>query len=68
MSYIEEAIYVLMALIPLGAAPRIIYCLCKIVNDPEQEHTYKTRIKNLAAFVAIAECALGVITLLRSYF
>ncbi len=68
MNYIKEAISVLMVLIPLGAAPRIIYCLCKLVNDPDQEHTYKTRIKNLAAFVVIGECALGIITLLRGYF
>lgn len=68
MSYINELIYALMALIPLGATPRVIYCLCKIVGDPDQEYSMKRRIKNLAAFVVIAECALTLITMLRSYF
>lgn len=68
MQYVKEAITVLMIGIPLGATPRIIYCLCKIMGDPDQEYSMKRRIKNLAAFVVIAECALTLINMLRSYF
>lgn len=68
MSYINELIYALMVLIPLGATPRVIYCLCKIVGDPDQEYSMKRRIKNLVAFAVIAECALSLITLFKNYF
>lgn len=68
MKYINEIIYVLMALIPIGAVPRAIYCLCKIMNDAEQEHSYKSRMKNLAAFIVIAECTLSIIKIVRDYF
>ncbi|MBO5282192.1 MAG: hypothetical protein J6J18_06580 [Oscillospiraceae bacterium] len=68
MSYINQIISALMVLIPIGAVPRIIYCLCKILDDAEQEHTYITRIKNLLVFVIIAECALSFINMIRGYF
>ena len=68
MTYAKEAIYALMVLIPIGAVPRIIYCLCKILDDAEQEHTYITRIKNLLLFVIIGECALSLINMIRGYF
>lgn len=68
MSYINELIYALMALIPLGAGARIGYCVCKIMGDPDQEYSMKRRIKNLAAFVVISECALSVISIIKNYF
>lgn len=68
MKHINDIISALMVLIPIGAVPRAIYCLGQIIIDSDQEHSYRTRIKNLFLFVAIAECALTVILLVRSYF
>ena len=68
MNYINQIISALMVIIPIGAVPRVIYCLCKIVDDADQEHSYITRIKNLVAFVIIAECSLSIINLIRGYF
>lgn len=65
---VYDLIYALMAFIPLGAVPRIIYCLCKIMGDPDQEYCMKRRIKNLLAFVVIAECALYLIFAVERYF
>ena len=68
MSYINQIISMLMALIPIGAVPRLIYCLGMIISDSDQENNYRSRIKNLLLFVIIAECALSIILLVRSYF
>lgn len=68
MDQINQIISALMVVIPIGAAPRAISCLGQIISDADQEHTYRTRLKNLFLFVIIAECALSVIQLVRSYF
>ena len=66
-NYPGSLLNVLMGIMPLSAGPRIIYCLCKMMNDPEQRVNYTARIKNLLAFLVIAECALGIIQYLLRY-
>lgn len=68
MNHISEIITAGMVLIPLGAVPRAIYCVNKIMSDPEQEQVYRRRLKNLLVFVVIAECALDVIQIIQKYF
>lgn len=65
---LSSLLYVLMGLVPISAGPRIIYCLCKMMNDPDQRVNYSARIKNLLTFTVIAECVLGIIQYLLRIF
>lgn len=67
MSYINEAINVMLVLIPLGASARVAYCIICIINDPDDEKMYRKRIKNIIWFTIIAECALSIISLIKAY-
>lgn len=65
---LSSLLYVLMGIFPISAGPRIIYCLCKMMNDPDQRVNYSARIKNLLTFIVIAECVLGIIQYLLRIF
>ena len=67
MDTLKEILIALMILIPVAAAPRAIFCIGKIASDPDQDSTYKARLKNLFVFVLIAECALDLIFILQKY-
>ena len=58
---LSSLLNVLMGVFPISAGPRIIYCLCKMMNEPDQRVNYSARIKNLLTFVVIAECVLGIL-------
>lgn len=68
MELINEAINALLILIPLAAVPRFVYCMIKMNVEPEEAQIYKTRMKNLLVFLVIAECAVGLLQLVKNYF
>lgn len=66
---IQDLISVLLVLIPLGAAVRATWILSAMTHAEDGERPgLKRQLKNLLAFVVIAETATGVISLLSSYF
>ena len=51
----KELIVALLALIPVCAVPRAIYCVYKWKSDEEQGTLYRKRLINLLIFIGIAE-------------
>lgn len=67
MDEIQELIHWLLVILPLGVAARIIYCLCCIPTDSENEATNKRRIRNALIFLVLAETVTGLLAVISSY-
>lgn len=68
MDGITTLVGILQILIPLTAAPRLIYCLIYIAMDDDQAASYKRRVRNLLIFVALSECISGIILTIKRYY
>ena len=68
METIQGFITLLLILIPAAGGARIVYCAAAMAADQENAASYKRRIRNLAIFIGLAECAAGVLKLVASYF
>lgn len=67
MDEIQELIHWLLVILPLGVAARIIYCLCCIPTDSENEATNKRRIRNALIFLVLAETVTGLLAVISGY-
>lgn len=67
MDGIYELVALLQILIPLGVVPRVIYCLIYTMIDEDQAATYKRRARNAVLFLVTAECAAGIILVIKNY-
>lgn len=47
---------------------RVAYCFMAMAADSEEEQGYKVRIRNAIIFCVCAECIVGLIALVNSYF
>lgn len=69
MSEIAQLIAYLQILIPLAAAPRIIYCCIMIYVNDEEVKSYKARIRNIIIFIALTETISGLLrVIIPMYF
>ncbi len=68
MAELREVILWLLLILPLGVAARVLYCLCCIPMDSENEATNKRRIKNALIFFVFAECITGLLAVVAGYF
>ena len=68
MSILRSLTYAALALVPVAAAPRAIYCLIKIVMDSDQATLYKQRLKNLGLYVVIAVAVLDLLLLIQNAY
>lgn len=67
MAELQELIRWLLVILPLGVAARIIYCLCCIPTDSENEATNKRRIRNTLIFFVLAETIAGLLSIIANY-
>ena len=67
MEKIQELIRWLLVILPLGVSARIIYCLCCIPTDSDNEATHKRRIRNALVFLVLAETIAGLLTVISNY-
>ncbi len=67
MTELQELIRWLLVILPLGVAARIIYCLCCIPTDSENETTNKRRIRNTLIFFVLAETIAGLLSIIADY-
>lgn len=67
MSTIDSFITALLVLLPASAAVRAIICLIKMQMDSEQASVYKRRLINLLIFTVIAECVMGLLSIVSRY-
>lgn len=64
----RQLLHVLMILLPIGAGVRVAICLIQINSDPEQEATYRRRIRNVLIFFILAQTLLGLLAIVEDYF
>lgn len=67
-AYINQIANVLMVLLTIGAGARIAICLIQINSDPEQEATYRRRIRNVLIFFILAQTLVGLLAIVEDYF
>lgn len=58
----------LQILIAVGAVARGAYCCALWAADQENGQMYKTRLRNLVVFVAVAESIGGLLRIIFDYF
>lgn len=68
MEQVKELTAWLLAILPLAVAARVIYCLCCLPTDPEQEGSYRRRIRNALIFLILAETVTGLIHVVAAYY
>lgn len=64
----RQLLHVLMILLPIGTGVRVAICLIQINSDPEQEATYRRRIRNVLIFFILAQTLLGLLAIVEDYF
>ena len=67
MNEIAELTLLLQILIPIAGGVRIMAC-CIYMSMDEDPTPYKRRIRNALIFIAVAECAGGVLSIALRYF
>lgn len=56
----------MLYILPSLAALRALICAVKIQLDDDDAYKYKTRLKNMLVFTAIAECVFGLIGIIMN--
>ncbi|MEG1752505.1 MAG: hypothetical protein RR234_01190 [Christensenella sp.] len=67
MEIIDDLITFFLIAIPAAAAVRIIYCVIN-ASFREERQFYTKKAQNALIFTIIAECAVGFINVVLSYF
>lgn len=67
MDTIKDLLSFSLILIPVAASARIVACLIYMQMD-EDGSAYKKRIRNALIFTVLAECVVGLLDLVASYF
>lgn len=52
----------------LAAGTRLLYCLIRIMGNPDEAKTYTKKIINMLIFLVFANTALVTMTLVENYF
>lgn len=68
MDTIQELIKIVQCLILAGAAARAIYICAVLPTNPDEEKSYKARLRNLGVFVVLAETIGGLVRIIAGYF
>lgn len=68
MEQVLSLISWLLVVLPVAAAARIVYCLCCIPTDGDNESSYKKRIRNTLIFVVLAETVMGLLRVVAAYY
>lgn len=68
MEKIKLAIAWLQILIIVGGAARCGYCYIMRGADPDEEHTYRVRMRNVLVFVALSSTIGGLLRIVLDYF
>lgn len=68
MEQVRELTAWLLVALPIAVAARIIYCLCVLPTDAEQEGSYRRRIRNALIFLVLAETVTGLINVVTAYY
>lgn len=64
MTQLNNLIQAMLFILPALSALRALICAVKIQQDDDDAYKYKSRLRNMLAFTAIAECALGLIMII----
>ena len=68
MEEVKEVIQWLMIVLPVAVVARVVYCLCWIAADSENEASGRQRIRNALVFLVIAEAVTGLLAAIASYY
>lgn len=68
MSTLSNILSLLLTLVPIGGAMRIVILCIQWEFDQDDENKYKTRIKNVLIFVAIAVSVRAIRQLIITYY
>lgn len=68
MDHIKSLCNIMLAVIPLGAAARIAYCLIAMNADEDEAAGHRKRIRNVLIFTIAAETMTALLRLAGGYF
>ncbi len=68
MNTLLDLIRYLIIICDLAAGTRFLYCLIRIIGDPDEAKTYSKKIINMMIFLVFANTALVTMTLVEHYF
>lgn len=68
MATLEELAQALIALIRLGCACRLVYCMVRLAGADEEATKYKKRSRNVVLFYILAESIWQVKDIILFYY
>ena len=68
MNTLLDLIRFVIILCDLAAGTRCLYCLIRIIGDPDEAKAYGKKILNMLIFLILANTALALMSLIENYF
>ncbi|WOO35768.1 hypothetical protein R2R35_18480 [Anaerocolumna sp. AGMB13020] len=68
MNTLIDIIKYLIFLADIGAGFRALYCLIRIMANPDEVSSYTKKINHVLIFAVFANCSLALMLLVERYF